>query len=123
MMTDLEEGNEHMTMHWVVAMTPEGTKALVNLAAVPSMARTEGEDAVTILFLGGVCMLGNGAMVYAQTRVKETPEELLARPVFDKLSAEFAVKRAALSAAAAVPPRRRSNKRPAKKRGGPRKAA
>lgn len=68
-------------MRWVWATTPEGQKAMVNLDAVPSMARTEGKDAVTILFLGGVCLLGNGAMVYAQTRVKETPEELLGLPV------------------------------------------
>lgn len=68
-------------MHWVWATTIEGERVPVNLAAVPTMTRTKGADACTILFLGGVTLLPTGVPAYAQTRVVETPEALLTAPV------------------------------------------
>lgn len=67
-------------MHWVKAKTPEGRDAYINLAAIPSMARTTDlPNNVTMLFLGGLTTV-NGQIDYARTVVVETPEELISLP-------------------------------------------
>ena len=64
-------------MHWVKATTPDDRDIHINLAAIQHTMRVDG---VTIAFLGGVAYNSDGRVQYATTSVKETLEELLARP-------------------------------------------
>lgn len=68
-------------MHWIKATTPQDGECWINLAAIPTMFRAA--DA-TILFLGGVSHKPDGQVQYATTAVKETPEQLLAMPRWEK---------------------------------------
>lgn len=74
-------------MHWVWATDRDGNRVPVNLAAVCSMMRGKTkvmngaglvEMDVTMLFLGGVAIQQDGSALWANTQVRETPDELFA---------------------------------------------
>jgi len=67
-------------MHWIKTTAPDGRTQYVNLNAVATMMRAEG-DAWTALVLAGAVASGEGGRVaYGSTGTRETPEELLALP-------------------------------------------
>ncbi len=66
-------------MHWVKATTHDGRPQFVNIEAVVSMSRLDGG---TVLFFGAMAIKPDGSPMHATASVRETPEELLAMPIW-----------------------------------------
>lgn len=72
-----------MEPHWVWATDANTLQRVpVNLTCIPTMLPVKHRDGsmVTALFLGGIAAVQDGAFIYAQAQVLESPQELFSSP-------------------------------------------